>query len=101
MRVTIDQELRRDVAELVRWMLGSSRTPRTWQRFEDTLAAMHAAHEADDAAAMENVLYELELLSRRVSEKLGQEPEEPAPKVRDRANELVHTLLPDGTGEDA
>lgn len=82
-------------------MLGSTRTPTTWQRFEDALTAMHAAHEAGDTDAMEQVLYELELLSRRVSEKLGQEPEEPAPKVRDRANELVHTLLPDEAEENA
>lgn len=81
-------------------MLGSSRTPTTWQRFDDALTAIRAAHAAGDTSAMEKVLYELDLLSRRVSERLGQEPEEPAAKVRDRANELVHTLLPDAAEED-
>lgn len=86
----------RDVADKVRWILGGRRTPTTWQRFSDALTAVRAAHEAQDDAAMEQVLYELELLSRRVGEKLGQESaQEPEPKVRDRANELVHTLLPD------
>ncbi|WP_439664774.1 CATRA system-associated protein [Lentzea sp. HUAS TT2] len=92
----MDQELVRDVAEKVRWIVGGKRTPNTWQRFSDALTAARAAHDADDTVAMGQVLYELELLSRRVGEKLGQEPaEEPEPKVRDRANELVHTLLPD------
>ncbi|ANZ41311.1 hypothetical protein BBK82_40465 [Lentzea guizhouensis] len=99
--MTIDQELLHDVAAQVRWMLGSRRTPTTWQRFEEALAALQKAHAAGDTAAVEKVLYELELLSRRVSEKLGQEPEEPTPRVRDRANELVHTLLPDEAEEDA
>ncbi|WP_143139090.1 CATRA system-associated protein [Lentzea waywayandensis] len=94
--MTIDPELVRDVAEKIQWFVDGRRTPNVWQRFDSALTAVGAAHGANDAAAMEQVLYELELLSRRVAEKQGQESaEEPPPKVRDRANELVHTLLPD------
>ncbi|MEV6239125.1 CATRA system-associated protein [Lentzea sp. NPDC051838] len=95
--MTIDQELARDVAGKIQWLLSRRRTSNTWQRFDDALTAVRAAHESGDSAAMEQVLYELEQLTRRVSERLGEESAaEPEPKVRDRANELVHTLLPDG-----
>ena len=88
--------LLRDVAEKIQWFVETRRTPNIWQRFDDALTAAGAAHAAGDTAAMGQVLADLEELSRRVGEKQGQEStEEPPPKVRDRANEMVHTLLPD------
>lgn len=88
----------RATADRVRSILDSTRTPKTWQRFDDALTALRAAVDADDAAALNEVRYELELLSRRVSAQYGQEPAGPPPPVvRDRANEMVHALVPDGT----
>lgn len=95
--MTITRELAEEAAEALRWFVRPKRTQAAWACADEPMAALRRAVDAGDEDGVRVGLSELDRLSRRVQEKLGQESDdtEAPPRIRDRANELVHTLAPE------
>jgi hypothetical protein len=99
--MAIDQGLADEAVQALRWVVRLRLSSAGWSSAEQTMRRLENALAASDADTLRDAVFELDQLSRRVTEKLGQDAENvPAsPKQRDRANELVHRLAPD-TGDD-
>jgi hypothetical protein len=95
--VTIERDLANEAAQALRWAMRLRLTPAGWSAAERAMGMLEDAFAAGDADMVRDAVFELDLLSRRIKEKLGQDSAEaPAsPKQRDRANELIHQLGPD------
>ncbi|WP_370972640.1 CATRA system-associated protein [Amycolatopsis sp. cg9] len=100
--MTVDRELAREASEALNWTVRLRLSPTEWSYAEQIMTALGEAMAHEDEAALQDATQALDRLARRVSEKLGKEPDrEPAsPKQRDRVAELVHKLDTDpGKGE--
>ncbi|HUY46730.1 MAG TPA: CATRA system-associated protein [Streptosporangiaceae bacterium] len=77
------------VSDALQWRLAEAR----WQAIEQVLSAMDAALEADNLDALAAATADLELAGPLRITRIGATPVvPPAPPVRDRLNQLVHSL---------
>lgn len=94
--MTTNPELAADAAEALRWVTRLRLTSSEWSYADHAMAMLDEALTSDDDAVREAV-FDLDQLSPRVKEKLGRDSETDTvpPRIRDRANELIHRLSPD------
>lgn len=95
--MAIDRDLADEAVQALRWVTRLRLTPAGWSAAEQAMRRLDNALATGDASTLRDAVFELDQLSRRVAEKLGQDNEivPAAPKHRDRVNELVHRLAPD------
>jgi hypothetical protein len=96
--MAISEDMASEAAQALTWVTALRQTAEGWVHTERIIVELKTALKAGDEDAAREAVFELDLISRRVQEKLGEEPnltEMPA-KQRDRANEMVHELSPNG-----
>ena len=94
--MSIHDDLAEEAADALRWAMRLRLTPAEWSHTEEAMARLDDALVAGDQKALRDAVFDLDQLSRRVTEKVGTDSDAPpSPKQRDRANELIHRLTPD------